>query len=163
VLVFINGDTIPADVESFLTTITAFANQTGLYAHAAALACPVHINPTERTPFDAAFHGVYNAWVRLINMTRIGAGRGECQVVRRAVFESVGGYRAELAAGEDFDLFARIATRARVMYAHDLLVHESPRRFRRFGYLRILYWWTVNALCVMFTGRSSTDDWEPVR
>jgi predicted glycosyltransferase involved in capsule biosynthesis len=96
-------------------------------------------------------------------MLRIGAGRGECQVVRRAAFEEVGGYRAELAAGEDFDLLARIALRARVMFAREVLVFESARRFRRFGYFRIVWWWTVNALSVLFTGKSSSDDWEPVR
>jgi hypothetical protein len=79
------------------------------------------------------------------------------------VFRAVGGYRKALAAGEDFDLLARIALRARVRFAPELLVFESPRRFRKFGYLRVLFWWTVNALSVLFRGRSSSDEWEPVR
>ena len=94
---------------------------------------------------------------------RIGAGRGECQVVRRDIFNQVEGYRKELAAGEDFDLLARIGVRARVQFAREMLVFESPRRFRKFGYFRVLFSWTVNALSVMLRGRSSSDEWEPVR
>ncbi len=163
VLVFLNGDTFPADVERFLQVITDFANRRGAYGRATALACPVHIDPAESIPFDRVFHSLYNSWVCLLNTARIGAGRGECQVVRRDAFFRVDGYRTQLAAGEDFDLLARIGLQARVMFARELLVYESPRRFRRFGYLRILWWWTLNAVCVLFTGRSSSDDWEQVR
>lgn len=163
VIVFINGDTYPADTRSFLEVITAFAERTGRYARASALACAVHFPPQERKPLDGVFHWIYNHYVALLNAMRIGAGRGECQVVRADVFRAVKGYRDTLAAGEDFDLLARISRRARVRFAAELLVFESPRRFRKFGYFRILFWWTVNALFVMFAGRSSSDEWEPVR
>lgn len=112
---------------------------------------------------DTVVHTIFNWYVWLLNSLRIGAGRGECQVVRRDVYLAVGGYRIGLAAGEDFDLFARISRTARVRFAWEVLVYESPRRFRKFGYFRILYWWAVNALSVLFRGRSSSDEWEPVR
>ncbi|MBU3741318.1 MAG: glycosyltransferase [Candidatus Kapabacteria bacterium] len=163
VIVFINADTVPHDVERFMAVIHAFAQRTGPYARASALATPVNFAPADRRPADRLFHGFYNAYVRLLNALRIGAGRGECQIVRTAVFRSVNGYRENLAAGEDFDLFARIGLRARVRFAPELLVLESPRRFRKFGYFRVLFWWTINALSVMVRGRSSSDEWEPVR
>lgn len=163
VLVFINGDTIPAEVESFFHHISKFEQQTGKYGRYAALACSVHFPPGERRLADRLFHTFYNGYVWFLNIIRIGAGRGECQIVRRDVFLRVGGYRDRLAAGEDFDLYARISRRARVRFAGELLVLESPRRFRKFGYLRVLFWWTVNALSVLLRGRSSSDEWEPVR
>jgi len=163
VIVFINGDTTPADIERFFATVAAFATRSGRYANASALACPVNFRPSERRISDSAFHAFYNGYVHFLTFLRIGAGRGECQVVRRDVFNAVGGYRAELAAGEDFDLLARIGLRARVLFAPELLVFESPRRFRKFGYLRVLFWWTLNALSVLLRGRSSSDEWEPVR
>ncbi len=163
VLVFINGDTVPKNLDVFTACLAAFAIRTGRYARASALACPVSFADSEQQFRDRVFHVVYNSYVRLLSLLRVGAGRGECQVVRREMFERVGGYRKELVAGEDFDLFARIGLRGRVLFAHELHVIESPRRFRKFGYLRVLGSWTVNALSVMFTGRSSSDEWEPVR
>lgn len=163
VLVFINGDTVPANPERFFQTLTEFAHRSGRYRLASALACPVLVNPAERVAMDTAVHTVFNWYVWLLNALRIGAGRGECQVVRRTVYNDVGGYRIGLAAGEDFDLFGRISRQARVRFAWELLVHESPRRFRKFGYFRILYWWAVNAISVLLRGRSSSDEWEPVR
>lgn len=163
VLVFINGDTVPADIELFFKVVSEYASKQGKYRRAAALACPVNVPLSERKPLDAAFATMYNAYVHLLNTARIGAGRGECQVVRRDIFMRVGGYRARLAAGEDFDLLARIGIRARVRFATELVVFESPRRFRKFGYFRVLYLWTINALSVMIRGRSSSDEWEAVR
>lgn len=163
VIVFINGDTVPADVERFMRTVTDFARRRGRYARASALATPVNFPVADRRAADRIFHLFYNGYVRLLNSLRIGAGRGECQVVRTEVFRTVGGYRQTLAAGEDFDLLARIGVRARVRFAPELLVLESPRRFRKFGYFRVLFWWTLNALSVMVRGRSSSDEWEPVR
>lgn len=163
VLVFINGDTIPADLHRFTACIVEFAERRGRYARASALACPVGFTPDQERLADRAFHGFYNNYVRLLLALRIGSGRGECQVVRHETFEMVGGYRKELVAGEDFDLLARIGIRARVQFAAELLVYESPRRFRKFGYFRVLFSWTINALSVMFRGRSSSDEWEPVR
>jgi len=163
VLVFINGDTVPAHPEKFFAKISEFARREGKYKRASALACPVKSNPEECTNADLVFHSINNGYVRLLNVLRIGAGRGESQVVRTDVFKQVGGYRPSLAAGEDFDLFGRIGLVARVRYARELLVFESPRRFRKFGYLRVLFWWTTNALSVLFRGRSSSDEWEPVR
>lgn len=163
VIVFINGDTVPADIERFTSCVMDFALRRGRYARASALACPVRFYHGEERLPDVLFHLFYNSYVHLLSILRIGAGRGECQVVRRDVFERVGGYRPELVAGEDFDLFARIGVRARVRFAPELLVYESPRRFRKFGYFRVLFQWTVNALSVLIRGRSSSDEWEPVR
>lgn len=163
VIVFINGDTYPADTDVFIATIEDFRVRRGRYRRASALACAVDFPVEERTTADEIFHTFYNSYVRLLNWCRIGAGRGECQIVRKDVFERVRGYRPSLAAGEDFDLFARISRIARVRFASEIVVIESPRRFRKFGYLRVLWWWTLNALSVMFTGHSSSDEWEPVR
>lgn len=163
VLVFINGDTVPKDPNEFFGIICEFARREGRYARASALACPVHVAPVERKVLDTVFHTLQNAYTMALNWFRLGAGRGECQIVRREVYDRVGGYDVALAAGEDFDLYARIGLVARVRFVGRLVVYESPRRFRKFGYLRVLYWWSLNAISVLFTGHSSSDDWEAVR
>ncbi|MEY3386478.1 MAG: hypothetical protein RIR53_1289 [Bacteroidota bacterium] len=163
VLVFINGDTIPADLTLFTSTLEDFAHRRGPYARASALACPVRFVPSDERLADRLFHGYYNTYVRLLSMFRIGAGRGECQVVRKKMFVTVGGYKNHLVAGEDFDLLARVGMKGRVLFARELLVFESPRRFRKFGYFRVIWSWTINGLSVLLRGRSTSDEWEPVR
>jgi len=44
-----------------------------------------------------------------------------------------------------------------------LLVFESPRRFRRYGYPRILLEWAVNWFWVLIFGKARSKDWEAVR
>lgn len=163
VLLFINADTIIEKPEQFIQYVYDWAehNEKKNYA---ALACSVHVIPSERTLSDAAFHGFFNNYIRFfVNVLGIGMGRGECQIIRSNVFRELGGYNATVSAGEDFDLFRRIARKYKVHYAPELVVYESPRRFRRYGYTRLLWSWTINALAVMITGKSISKEWEPIR
>ncbi|MBI3260008.1 MAG: glycosyltransferase [Ignavibacteriae bacterium] len=164
VICFINGDTLPENPTDFFAIIHQWAYGQGKHRKAAALACPVYISPDERRWSDFLFHTFFNEYLRfLINILKIGIGRGECQIVKREVFEKVGGYNPLLVAGEDFDLFRRIAMTDKVKFAKNLPVHESPRRFRRYGYFKILASWTINALSVIAFGRSVNKEWEAVR
>ena len=161
-LVFINGDTVPKDTEDFLGKIRA------LYEGCAetewsAIACPVNVRPEERLTRDKIFYVLHNMYVRLLNKIGMGMGRGECQIVRSEVFRKVGGYNGSIAAGEDFDLYNRISKRGRIKFAEDIVVYESPRRFRKYGYIRILTSWSLNSLSVMFRGKSVSKEWEAVR
>ena len=161
ILVFINADTVPQDPEEFVREISKFAN--GSDPEVVAFACPVHIAPDERRWSDAIFHNFFNNYVRLLNLVGLGMGRGECQIVRRDAFKEVGSYEEHMAAGEDFDLYRRLTSKGRIGHQNAFRVFESPRRFRRFGYLRVLFEWTLNALAVMILGRSISKEWEEIR
>jgi glycosyltransferase involved in cell wall biosynthesis len=164
VICFINGDTLPENPIQFFGGIRQWARGEGRHNVAAALACPVYIASNERRWSDVAFHTFFNGYLRfLINILKIGIGRGECQIVRRDAFEKVGGYNSLLAAGEDFDLYRRIALTDTIKFAKNLPVHESPRRFRRYGYFKILARWTLNGLYVIAFNRSVDKEWEAVR
>jgi glycosyltransferase involved in cell wall biosynthesis len=160
-LVFINADTIPRDVEAFMRQLTAIAAE-GTSARAA-YACPVEVLPEERKLSDRLFHGFFNNYVRALNAVGIGMGRGECQVIRRDAFTRVGGYNNAMVAGEDFDLYSRLARGGSIGHHANLCVYESPRRFRRYGYLRVLATWSANALAVIFLRRSISQEWEEIR
>jgi len=90
-------------------------------------------------------------------------GRGECQVIRKDVFTKVGGYNEKCAAGEDFELFKRIRKMGRILFSKKVFVFESPRRFRRFGYVNVTLSWIVNSFSVIFKKRSMHSEWEQVR
>ncbi|MEO5931221.1 MAG: glycosyltransferase [Candidatus Kapaibacterium sp.] len=162
-LVFICADTIPRDPEKFMRGLTQFARSAPDGRRIAAIACPVEIAPEERRTSDLLFHAFFNNYVRLLNLVGIGMGRGECQVIRRDSFLAVGGYDSAMVAGEDFDLYSRLARIGRIGHSNDLRVYESPRRFRRYGYLRVLASWTTNGLAVMLLHRSVSKEWEEIR
>ncbi len=162
ILIFMNGDTYPARPDDFFSAVRTWS-LTARERNEAALACPVHIPPEERIFFDRVFHLFYNTYVQSLNMCGIGMGRGECQVVWADHFRSAGGYNARIAAGEDFDLFRRLTQFGSIRSFREMLVYESPRRFRRYGYSRVLWTWTVNALSVMIRRKAVSDEWEAVR
>lgn len=166
-LVFINADTIPRHPEKFMHALMTIAEKGETASGCVAYACPVQVAPQERRLSDLMFHGFFNNYVRFLNRIGVGMGRGECQVIWKGSFRAVGGYNDLMAAGEDFDLYKRLNSRSDrrggIGHSWDLCVYESPRRFRRYGYLRVLLEWTMNALAVIFLRRSMSKEWEEIR
>lgn len=158
-LIFLNADTRFQNTEAFLDRMfQRFDADPAL----SALACRVEVLPEERKWSDVLFHGWFNRYVWAVNPF-IGMGRGECQIVRRQAFHAIGGYNANLAAGEDFDLFHRLHYLTKVSYDHSLVVYESPRRYRKYGYVRVYLDWIRNGLAAMLKQSSASDVWEEVR
>jgi hypothetical protein len=99
----------------------------------------------------------------MMNRVGMGMGRGECHIMRRTTFEEAGGYADRIAAGEDYDLFRRLERFGRILFMSDILVFESPRRYRRYGYAMVTVSWFMNFLSVFFLHRSILSEWKPVR
>jgi len=159
-LLFLNADTYLSDVSKFLERA---AQRFAVDESLSALATRVEVFPEERRWSDRLFHAYFNRYVKAANILGLGMGRGECQIVRRKAFEALKGYNAEMAAGEDFDLYRRLRAIGRVRYDHQLLVFESPRRYRKYGYARVYFDWIRNGLAVLVKHRSSDHIWEEVR
>jgi glycosyltransferase involved in cell wall biosynthesis len=158
-LFFINADTRSKDTVLFLkTAVNAFSDPAVI-----ALTCRFRIFPEEEKLTDKLFHTNYNLYVRLLNLIGMGMGRGECQMVKKDAFEKVGGYNESLAAGEDYDLYRRLRKLGRIKFLNDIIIYESPRRFREYGYFRVFMAWTRNSLLVLFRNRSASKEWKPVR
>jgi glycosyltransferase involved in cell wall biosynthesis len=160
IFIFLNADCEPKDLIYFLDYISAWATNSKYDA----LACKVRAFPNEELFKDKIFYWIHNNYVKFLNMLGIGMGRGECQIIRRKVFENVGGYNSKLVAGEDFDLYRRIyKSGGKIYFAKDLIIYESPRRYRKYGYFKTLWYWTLNALTVMFYNKSVSKEWEAIR
>lgn len=159
ILVFINADIRISDVEHFFEDISRCLARHGV----AGVTAEVRVFPEEEIRSDRLFHFWHNHYVRFLNLIGEGMGRGECQVVRSEVFSGVGGYNAAMVAGEDYDLFRRVRKRGKIVMMKRTVIFESPRRFRKYGYLHILWGWTRNALAVIFRNKSSSEEWEAVR
>jgi glycosyltransferase involved in cell wall biosynthesis len=159
ILFFFNADVRVDNMRLYLKAML----ETFRSMDAVAATCPVFVYPEQETSLDRIYHQVHNSHVRFLNAVGFGTGRGECQVVKRDAFLSVGGYDERLAAGEDFDLYRRLARRGRIKYVKDLKAYESARRYRKLGYLRVTFSWFLNALLIILMHKSFSREWEPVR
>ena len=159
ILVFLNGDTVVPDIERFFDRIVNEIDKPGVCA----VTCNVRVYPEEESLTDVLFHGFYNWFFYMMNRVGMAMGRGECHVIRRDGFTDAGGYDAKIAAGEDYDMFRRISRTGKITFLRDVTVHESPRRYRRYGYLYVTLSWFLNFLSVFFLGRSIRDQWKAVR
>ncbi len=160
ILVFLNADTRIPNIDAFFHHII---HRLDSDPQLVALAVKVQVMPDERKFSDILFHGFFNQYVHILNILGMGMGRGECQIVRRNAFDVIHGYNESLAAGEDFDLYKRLHSLGRIKYDSKLLVYESPRRYRKFGYLKVYSDWVKNGLSVLFKKKSVSDVWEEVR
>jgi glycosyltransferase involved in cell wall biosynthesis len=159
ILVFLNADVRIENPRLFFASIAPAFQQDDVVA----ATCEVQVFPEEERLSDRLFHHAHNRYVRLLNAIGEGMGRGECQIVPRVQFERSGGYAAEMAAGEDYNFYRRLRRIGRIVMLEGVTVFESPRRFRKYGYLYIVYKWTMNALSVVWRKKSSSTVWEAVR
>ncbi|MCC6551380.1 MAG: glycosyltransferase [Ignavibacteriaceae bacterium] len=160
-LYFLNADTMVNNMPEFLeVTLNALGDE-----RHSALTCRIQVFPDEMRLSDKLFHGFYNNYVRILNFLGMGMGRGECQMVKKEIFEELNGYNESLAAGEDYDLYRRIRKlgKGKIKFLNELVVYESPRRYRKFGYRRVFLDWTKNSVSVLFKNKSVSKVWEAVR
>ncbi len=159
ILVFFDADVLIDNIDDFFVTVIDLMSNSSTVA----VTCNVRVYQKEELFRDWLFHQFYNYYFYLLNVVGIGMGRGECQVIRTSSFHALRGYNETMAAGEDFDLFTRLKKVGRIRFAHSLIVRESPRRFRKYGYLYLSSLWFLNALSVWVLNKPFVRQWKTVR
>lgn len=158
ILVFICADCRIKNPEMFFDYVSNFKNSKYLAA-----TFWFDVFPEEKKWSDYIFHTFFNWLIKLLNYVGNGMGRGECQVIKREVFEKVGGYNEELTAGEDYDLYTRIRKLGKIDVNFKIKIFESPRRYRKYGYIKILLMWFRNSLRVFNILKTQVEEWKEVR
>jgi glycosyltransferase involved in cell wall biosynthesis len=159
VLIFLNADTMISDLNLFFEKILSIFESD----KNAAIACPVKVFTNEEIFIDKVFHFLYNNYVKFLNKFFMGMGRGECHIIKKDAFLKAGRYNEEMYAGEDFDLYKRLKKIGKIVFMKDIVIYESPRRYRKFGYLRVFWDWTRNSVWITLFKKSISKDWEEVR
>ncbi|MCF8240271.1 MAG: glycosyltransferase [Melioribacteraceae bacterium] len=159
ILIFLNGDILISSPEKFFELISnSFAD-----SNYSAMTCCVSIFPEESKLVDKIFLSFYNNYFHVLNIIGVGMGRGECHIIKRKVFDENNGYNNNLAAGEDFDLFKRIRRNGKILFSREIVIYESPRRYRKHGHVKIFFTWLLNSIFVMLKHKSLSKTWEEIR
>jgi glycosyltransferase involved in cell wall biosynthesis len=160
-LVFLDADCVIPEPDRFFTQALAhFERDPGLVG----LTAYLRVFPADETLGDKVVSGIANLGLRVANnMLKRGASFGEFQMIRRQAFARLGGFRADLIAFEDADMFRRLSRIGRTIIAPRLRVLHSGRRGHQVGYPRLIAMWLVNLVFVAVRDRTFSKEWKPIR
>jgi glycosyltransferase involved in cell wall biosynthesis len=159
ILFFINADTYIKDIDTFFVSILRELSNPKTIA----LTCKVQVFPAEEIWSDKLFHTFHNYYFAAMNLCGIGMGRGECHILRKDDFFAIGSYNEKIIAGEDFELFTRLAKKGKIKFMHSLKIYESPRRYRRYGYIKVMASWFRNCVYIVLFKKSVPGEWDVIR
>ncbi|MCC2630538.1 MAG: aglE 2 [Candidatus Paceibacter sp.] len=160
-LVFIDSDCIINDINHFFTqAIEHFEKNRNLVG----FTVWVKTQPDLETWADNIILGAFNyLFLFMNNVLGIGAAVGKFQMVRRDVFEQIGGFDEHLVSNEDHDLFRRLSKIGKTKLDPTLFAYHSNRRAHKIGWPRLLWIWTRDTISVFSRGKSASKEWTPIR
>lgn len=160
-LAFIDADvTIPDINHFFKIALACFATDHRLVA----LTVQFRVLPELATMADRIIFKLLSWNFYLFNnVLEIGGSGGEFQLMRASAFKQVGGFNEKLVAGEDFELFARLAKIGRTRYLGNLSIYHTGRRAHKIGWPKLLWQWSTNYLSTTFFNRAVNQEWTEVR
>jgi len=88
------------------------------------------------------YYRISYLFCKLFNLLGIGHSPGFCTIIRRDIFERVGGYNEELLAGEDHELARRVRKLTKICHLKVKIKMDS-RRVRKEGKFGIVWKYTV--------------------
>ncbi len=157
-LIFCDADTDIRNPEAFLQRVFTVFEDPEICGAVPNLS----VFPCENKPKDRFFHKIFNNLIRLSFRTRSPFCGGQCQIVRREVFIEEKGYNPEIVHGEDTDLFRRLNKRGKLYYFSDLEVYESPRRYRKYGYIMLFFKGIFSITYQRIFGKNFFKEWKRV-
>ncbi len=160
-LVFIDADVLVPEPQAFFEEMVAgFGKNPKL----AGVTVPLKPWPENHSWVDAFMSAPLN-WFYVIsnNLFHSGNSSGEFQMMRADAFRKVGGFGEHLAAGEDNEMFRRLADHGRTLSYWRLCVRHSLRRPHKLGWLRTYGIWIRNGISVSLRGKAAYKEWSVVR
>jgi len=83
----------------------------------------------------------------------LGGAHGNCMLVRRRVFERIGGFNPNIVVAEEQDLVRRASKFGRYVFLLDSCVVENPRRLKKWGRLRLYMAWFTGMFISFMAGK----------
>jgi len=99
--------------------------------------------PLSRSVLDRLLYEFVNISTFVSAVIGLGGAHGNCMLIRRNVFERVGGFNPNIIVAEEQELVRRALKFGRYVFLLDHFVVENPRRLRKWGRLRLYRAWFV--------------------
>ena len=129
-----------------------------------AITGPQNIFPEIETFWDRLFLGIQNSLIRFQNnVLGRGVGTGKFMLMHRNAFLQIDGFDVGLIAGEDLDLYRRLAFVGKTRYMPDQAILYPGRREHGLGWPKLLWIWTTNVIWIWIFGHTWIKEWKPVR
>jgi glycosyltransferase involved in cell wall biosynthesis len=160
-LVFMDADSRIDDPDAFFAEAL---KQFEEHPKVVALTAKVRVYPEDETLMDRIVFGVLLFNVRVLNnLFHRGESVGEFQMMRKEIFDKLGGFRTHLITREDADMFLRLSLVGRTMLGPKLLVYHSGRRAHKIGWPKLLWDWAVNTIWVALFDKAFAKEWRVIR
>ena len=155
ILVFLDADILIKDIDQFFKITADYILQDNI----SGISPRISIYPDQEKIQDKCIHFIITLISNILNGLGFSYSRGGCQIIHKKKFDRINGYNENFVAAEDIDIFRRLRKLGKTMIINNLHVYESPRRYRKEGYLIVLYFWLMNWIYTLFFNKSFSTKW----
>ena len=117
--------------------------------------------PQSGNLLDRFLYEFVNASTFVSSKIGLGGAHGNCMLIRRRVFEQVGGFNPNIIVAEEQELVRRASKFGRYVFLLDFYVVENPRRLHKWGRRRLYMAWTTGMIRSFIVGKKQ--NYEKVR
>jgi glycosyltransferase involved in cell wall biosynthesis len=145
ILVFIDADTyLPSDILAQFNKLMKNEQVVGVSCRKI---------PQSKSLLDRFFYEFVNISTFVSCKMALGGAHGNCMLVRRRVFEQIGGFNPNIIVAEEQDLVRRALKFGRYVFLLDSYVVENTRRLRQWGRLKLYKAWFTGMFKSFETGK----------
>ena len=97
--------------------------------------------PANGSFLEKFFYEFINLSTYISSLLCLGGAHGNCMVIKKRVFQQIGGFNPKIIVAEEQDLMRKASKFGRIVFLLDTFVFENPRRLRKWGKLRLYKAW----------------------
>jgi len=117
--------------------------------------------PQSGSILDRLLYEFVNISTFVSAMMGLGGAHGNCMLIRRPLFEQIGGFNPNIIVAEEQELVRRASKFGRYVFLLDHYVIENPRRLQKWGRLRLYKAWFTGMFKSFTSGKKQV--YEKVR